>query len=901
MASIFTFDPDPPRVSSPWATPSEKPSPAIPQDPLLAPSLGGAGPSQRAIIQAGTDLVDYSTITRLEAEPQEGPTEYKLHLLLRRRRSFLRSSTGRHLSGSLRRPEISSSAAISRSLSDSGLPASASPPLSSTQSRQHRLEQLTTQLLWRLQQSCPVHITSSKAAVLPKFPDEASLSTPAVPQRLLPGLEESKGALYEIGVADSGDFVGLAEDEMEESLNNLRAMAASLGCRVDVQRMVSVGECEWLDPTDYSGMEQLVVRTGKLWVAEALVRPEQHLANPYTPKASLEDLTDHATSQGSIQHDHENNTQQLRVSLTGATMSGKSSLLGTLSTATLDNGRGKSRLSLLKHRHEIVTGMTSSVTQELIGYQDIYDTEGTRTGTQVINYGANDVSSWVDIHAAADGDRLVFLSDSAGHPRFRRTTIRGLVGWDPHWTLLCIPADNTEDSSSKEMLGPSVADLDLSQAHLQLCLNLNMPLMVIITKYDLATKAGLRQILSKLLSTLKDAGRKPSIISDPPGLASVLESDLSTASSGDLVSVDSVVRTLEPSPLATVPILLTSSVTGVGIKKLHALLRTLPLPVPSVAPLAAPQTLFYIEDTYTTGLPPSKSAVHSDPSTDRTVVVGGHLGYGSISTGDELILGPYPVDAASDDSDSGSGRPPKSTLPEPTSRSFPGASHKTRNDNTRLRSRSLAGDDHTEWRRVRVVSLRNLRLPVRTLHADQVGTIGLVPLDGATATPALIRIRKGMVLAAGEPKAKRVISVTFDGPNASAVQSLSVGSAVVVYVASVRASSKVVSVAPAAAPAGNHAPRPHHQHLPADEDDDDAFGFGFDDDAAVLTEAVEQAAAPTATVATFQFIGSREFVELDAKVLVLPGGGPGLSGGTERGEKGVAGLEGFVGRVVDGG
>jgi GTPase len=113
---------------------------------------------------------------------------------------------------------------------------------------------------------------------------------------------------------------------------------------------------------------------------------------------------------------------QLRITLTGPTTSGKSSLLGTLSTATLDNGRGKSRLSLLKHRHEIVSGVTSSVAQELIGYKD----------DRVINYASGNVTSWTDIHSSAENGRLVFVSDSAGHPRYRRTTVRGLVGWAPH-------------------------------------------------------------------------------------------------------------------------------------------------------------------------------------------------------------------------------------------------------------------------------------------------------------------------------------------------------------------------------------------------------------------------------------------------------------------------------------
>jgi len=428
MASIFTFDPDPPRVSSPWATTpiGDAAQSPIPNQPsrLLLSKLGKGGHTV-SDQELPTSDTNYTNITRLEAEPQDGPTEYKLHLLLRRRRSFTRASNGRYMSGSMRRNEASMPVPVGKSVPDTGLLANTPPPLASTQSKQHRLEQLTTQLLWRLQQSCPYHISSSIAPVLPHLPDDALLSAPDMPQRLLPGLEESKGALYEIGVADDGTIVGLAEDEMEESLNNLRAMAASLGCGIEVLRRVPVGECEWVED---AGTPQQRVLKSQLLVAEALVRPEQHLID-HTRKVQqdLGSMSLHASG-GDIDlpSTPQTTTEQMRVSVIGATMSGKSTLLGTLSTATLDNGRGKSRLSLLKHRHEIASGMTSSVTQELIGYRD--DEEN----TQVISYGSGDVSSWIDIHAAveaAGNGRLVFLSDSAGHPRFRRTTVRGIVGW----------------------------------------------------------------------------------------------------------------------------------------------------------------------------------------------------------------------------------------------------------------------------------------------------------------------------------------------------------------------------------------------------------------------------------------------------------------------------------------
>jgi GTPase len=776
MASIFTFDPDPPRVSSPWAAappPGRSPKHPFDEDANNSQIRSSDNEQHSTLEPTALAASDFANITRLEAEPQEGPIEYKLHLLLRGRRSFTRLSTRWDSLRSLHPTEYTAPISVGRSVSESGL-LSSTPPTTSL-----RLEQLTTQLLWRLQQSCTHHTSSSTAGILPHFPDEAKLDSPIVIQRLYPGLEESRGALYEIGVADNGELCGLAQDEMEESLNNLRAMAACLGCRVEVQRMISVGECEWIENRATARQQ---VRKSKLLVAEALVCPDQHpieQQGPTNPSGQV--------SESKSLPDNPHYATQLRVSLTGATMSGKSSLLGTLSTGTLDNGRGKSRLSLLKHRHEIESGITSSITQELIGYADQFSPEGARTSTAVSNYGSTNVSSWADIHAAAESSangRLVFLTDSAGHPRFHRTTVRGLVGWDPHYTLLCVPADNTEDSTgkvgasptTKELLGDGATDLDLSQEQLQLCLTLELPLIIVITKYDLATKAGLKGVLSKVLSTLKEAGRTGQIIAGAPTSSSDGPSD--TVSLDDLQSIQHIAQGFELTPLSTVPIVLISAVTGSGLNKLHAFLRELPLP-PSPSPAkTGPKTLFHIEDGY------GRPAQMSRP--DEPTVIGGHVRYGSLNIGDELVLGPYPVDESSDDSDSGSGRHVSRHSPIQKSRSFPGALQKK---STILSSRS-GSMQVSEWRRVCVASLRNLRLPVRTLYAGQVGTIGIVPLGPNITSPAINRIRKGMVLANQDEKAHRNIVVRFEGAHALAADSMSIGSTVVVFVASVRVTCK---------------------------------------------------------------------------------------------------------------
>ncbi|QDS71336.1 hypothetical protein FKW77_002160 [Venturia effusa] len=864
MASIFTFQSDPIRVSSPWSTPRTTTPRPVESD---TPPKGGLS----SLYGTNGTL----EVARLEAEPQEGPIEYKLHLLLRPRRSFIATSTGLRISGSYRSVPPSPKP---RSVSETPVPESPSLLATQSQPRQHRLEQLTTQLLWRLQQSCPHHSASYHKQATPSFPDATKIGSPMKVGPPMPGLEESKGALYEIGVADDGTFVGLAKDEMNESISTLSAMAASLGCVVEVMRMVTVGECEWWE--SLPGEVADCSRKDKLWVSEVYVKPNTGVdrspgnsGDPHRNTKIDQDEQDRAQDGDVIT----GVSAQLRISLTGTTTSGKSSLLGSLTTATLDNGRGKSRLNLLRHRHEIASGMTSSVTQELLGYSGAAHAIGRDGPVDVVNYAAGNVSSWVDIHASCQSGRLVLLSDSAGHPRYRRTTVRGLVGWAPDWTLLCIPADNMEDTSGmtgstpppEEVLGIGSVDVDLSQAHLDLCLKLNLPLVVVITKLDLASKAGLRNCLAQILSTLKAAGRRPVILPNMPNASG----SLTEVAPSVLTSCKKALSNLDQSPLEIVPIVLTSAVNGTGISTLHSLLYQLPIPRSSgegrnLHPHQI-DTLFHIEDTY--------NARNSTDANESNPVVSGHVRYGQLSLGDELLVGPYATDMEEKDVDALSAIRPQI----PTSRSFPGALGVAKG----LPLAALG----QEWRKVKITSLRNLRLPVQTLFAGQVGTIGVQSLSSPINTPALVRLRKGMVMASGTPVAKKGFIAEFAR---SDVDGLSIGMGVVVYLASVRASAKVLA---GTIPDDDCYPSNEAEYGADVEDEEDGFGFSLDE-VPGTPQNTEIRSSPRLLV-TFQFITSREYVEDGSQVLIMPGGGPGLYG-HERGEKGAAGLGGFVGKVV---
>lgn len=54
--------------------------------------------------------------------------------------------------------------------------------------------------------------------------------------------------------------------------------------------------------------------------------------------------------------------------MVGNVDAGKSTLLGVLTHGELDNGRGFARQKLFRHKHEIESGRTSSVGNDILGF-----------------------------------------------------------------------------------------------------------------------------------------------------------------------------------------------------------------------------------------------------------------------------------------------------------------------------------------------------------------------------------------------------------------------------------------------------------------------------------------------------------------------------------------------------
>ncbi|KAI0874109.1 GTP-binding protein [Hypoxylon argillaceum] len=859
MASVFTFPYDPPRVSSPWRSGQDS----------------GKRPSNERCVSTGAigdlEQTSDSEVERLEAEPQDGPIEYKLHLLLRPRRPFKAMSTA----------IASKRSRANRKPNEAGLDV---PLASSNHSRQHRLQHLTTQLLWRLKQSSPDHATARGDLVIPTLPeDNAELAILQEPGQLLPGLEESNGALYEIGVADDGTFIGLIKEEMDESMKTLKVMAASLGCRVEVQRMKAVGTADWLEDPENPHSQ---LRHEDLWVAEALIVP--------ILDGQSKAIVDDNLAPNGVPRRGASTVEQLRVSLIGPTTSGKTTLLGTLANGTLDDGRGRSRSYLLRHRHEVASGRTSSVAQELVGYE----------GQTIFNYTCMDIKAWPDIHDRAQDGRLVFLLDSAGHPRYQRTTLRALVGWAPHWTFLCIAAseENTISTGTHSLtgaegaLGIGIAELDLATAHLDLCLKLEIPLAILITKIEKAQRTLLKEKLNNIFTKVKATGRIPKLITSSGPLAA----DLSEVPKQDQAKVqteviDAIARAASNS-LAVVPILLTSAVTGAGIGLTHALLASLPVPpvptaqdfVPRALNPEQPTALFHIDEVFELARSRAQSTL-DQTFNESAPVVTGYLRFGRLSIGDQVVIGPFPAD----DEDAGLLIPNDHpslgyglSIPHPLSAEY-----------ARLSARNAlsASKIEGEWRNATIVNIRELRLPVQSIEAGQAGSIQVV-LDtlhpdaeevAEKQSSIAPRIRKGQVLAMPSRhmietgltlQASTGFKASFMTPD---IQSLTVGSLINAYIGMVRAAVRVLRIT-------RQRSRFDSRRV-ASEDNDDIFSMSDHVELERTKSAADLDLYNTEYHVALELLSNREWIELGSRVVLIEGGFKDKSGG----------FDGFVGKVIE--
>lgn len=355
-------------------------------------------------------------------------------------------------------------------------------------------------------------------------------------KKLIQRIDEGNGeTIFEIGIGEDGTESGLKQDEMEASVATLQSMATTL-------------------PADCVLLRQKKTDLGL--VSEYLVRK----------KADEKDFL------------------EIRVAVVGNVDAGKSTLLGVLTHGELDNGRGFARQKLFRHKHEMESGRTSSVGNDILGF----DSKGNVVNKPDAHGGGLD---WVKICEASS--KVITFIDLAGHEKYLKTTVFGMTGHAPDFGML--------------MIGANSGVVGMTKEHLGLALALSVPVFVVVTKIDMCPPNVLQDTLRLLVRILKSPGcRKIPVMVQTP--------DDVVVSATNFVSE------------RLCPIFQISNVTGENLLLLKMFLNLLSTRNPSSD---SEPSEFQIDDTY------------SVPGVG-TVVSGTAL-KGIIRLNDTLLLGPDPL------------------------------------------------------------------------------------------------------------------------------------------------------------------------------------------------------------------------------------------------------------------
>ncbi|VDN57888.1 unnamed protein product [Dracunculus medinensis] len=174
---------------------------------------------------------------------------------------------------------------------------------------------------------------------------------------------------------------------------------------------------------------------------------------------------------------------EVRVAVVGNVDAGKSTLLGVLTHSTLDDGRGLARKKLFRHKHEFESGRTSSVGNEILGF----DVNGAVVNKPDIHSGHLD---WTSI--CKESTKVITFIDLAGHEKYLKTTIFGMTGHIPDYTML--------------MVGSNAGIIGMTKEHLSLALCLNIPVFIVITKIDMCPEQVLGETIKNLDRLMKSPG-----------------------------------------------------------------------------------------------------------------------------------------------------------------------------------------------------------------------------------------------------------------------------------------------------------------------------------------------------------------------------------------------------------
>lgn len=166
--------------------------------------------------------------------------------------------------------------------------------------------------------------------------------------------------------------------------------------------------------------------------------------------------------------------REVKIAVVGHVDSGKSTTVGVLISDKLDDGNGKAREEILKHKHEKESGRSSSIS----------------VNHKIIN------------------DNAITFIDLCGHEKYLKSTVLGL--------------SNSFSDHSMLVIGMNRGITNITKQHLILSLSLKVPIFTVLTKIDLCTESIYNQVFSNYIKLLKKTGFKGYLVDSEKKLENAL-------------------------------------------------------------------------------------------------------------------------------------------------------------------------------------------------------------------------------------------------------------------------------------------------------------------------------------------------------------------------------------------
>lgn len=132
--------------------------------------------------------------------------------------------------------------------------------------------------------------------------------------------------------------------------------------------------------------------------------------------------------------------------IVGNVDAGKSSLIGTLISGKNDDGRGSARELVARHKHEIDSGKTSSISTKIIRF--------------------------------SNGSKATLI-DVAGHQKYFKTTMYGISKQFPDYAIVVV--------------SPTRGVLDMTKQHFKILMSYNIPIVIVVTRTDVTMRNSCQQ------------------------------------------------------------------------------------------------------------------------------------------------------------------------------------------------------------------------------------------------------------------------------------------------------------------------------------------------------------------------------------------------------------------------